>query len=48
MSSTKIAILYALFMLLFVSGISGQYLWTLVSGAAIVAILIHHYYGRHE
>jgi hypothetical protein len=48
MSSFKIAILYALFMLLFVSGISGQYLWTFLSGAAIFAILIHHYYGRHE
>lgn len=48
MSSLKISILYILFMLAFVTAISGQFAWTLASVAALLYILIKHYYGDRK
>lgn len=48
MSSLKISILYVLFMLAFVTAIAGQFAWTLVSVAALLYIVIKHYYGDNQ
>ena len=48
MSSLKISILYVLFMIAFVTAISGHLAWTLVSVAALLYIVIEHYYGDRK
>jgi hypothetical protein len=48
MSSLKISILYVLFMVAFVTAISGHLAWTLASVAALLYIVIKHYYGDRQ